>query len=65
MRLEYPREWLGNFNGRAKNGSIELIGEGLEDVERHDGRVSARKGEGGSEMMFEIMKGNASVRIGD
>ena len=73
--LQYPADWFGTLDGRAKNGSIELqISEnggdlnltGIKDDLVSPGfqSISASRGEGGSEVNFWVGNGQAEVLLG-
>ena len=68
LRLSYPREWAGRFEGTSVSGSLSAEGPGL-DVERGGGpglnRVSGKsKVDGGAELSFNSVSGGARLVVG-
>jgi hypothetical protein len=68
LRLTYPREWAGSFEGSSVSGHLSAEGPGL-DVERGGGpglkRVSGRsKVEGKAELSFSSVSGGARLVVG-
>jgi hypothetical protein len=68
LRINYPREWAGRFEGSSVSGSLSAAGPGLE-VERGGEpglkRVSGRsKVEGLAELSFSSVSGSARLDVG-
>jgi hypothetical protein len=58
LKLQYPREWWGRLYGLANRSNLTLQGPELKDIHHQDNRsVSARKGDGGSELLFAVHHG--------
>ncbi|KAF2663396.1 hypothetical protein BT63DRAFT_126211 [Microthyrium microscopicum] len=66
--VQYPAEWLGNLRGKTDNGTISLRGsfDDKKDISNsnHTEAISARKGQGGSDLRFKVGSGNAELIIG-
>ena len=68
LRLRYPYEWEGEFEGSSVSGGLSAQGRGLE-VERRDSpgskRVVGRKGENGEGYLnFHSVSGGAELYVG-
>jgi hypothetical protein len=68
MGLRYPKEWQGNINGTSLSGELHLQGKELELLSKNDepgkNHVEAKKGNGGSSMLFDTVSGQCDVTIG-
>jgi hypothetical protein len=75
--LVYPVEWTGHLNGSVMDGTIVLRGSVDDDLDNEsdarsadgsikvsNGTVERRRGDGSSELKFEVGKGNAVVDVG-
>jgi hypothetical protein len=65
MRLQYPKQWLGQVEGRTSKGHIMIHGPELEDVEWGENSVSARNGHGGSTLNFTSDYAIVDLGIGE
>jgi hypothetical protein len=69
LDLTYPQEWEGHLDGTSVSGALHLEGRDLEliDETNEPGRshVEAKKGKGGSRMIFKTVSGRCEVKIGD
>ncbi|TEY76375.1 hypothetical protein BOTCAL_0059g00040 [Botryotinia calthae] len=69
----YPLAWIGNIEAKTISGRIEIEGEGIDIVERHDGwgykNIKARKGverdEDGSSVRLETLNAAIALRISE
>jgi DUF4097 and DUF4098 domain-containing protein YvlB len=68
MDLTYPQEWEGSVEGQSFNGTVHLQGKDLVLVKEEEregfNQVEARKGSGGSTMVFGTVSGGCEVRVG-
>ncbi|KAJ4337793.1 hypothetical protein N0V95_008225 [Ascochyta clinopodiicola] len=68
MGLKYPKEWQGKIDGTSLSGELHLQGRELQLVSENDtpgkNHVEARKGDGGSEILFDTVSGRCDVRVG-
>ncbi|KAF2477023.1 uncharacterized protein BDR25DRAFT_330944 [Lindgomyces ingoldianus] len=70
MDLTYPQEWEGHLEGSTLNGSLHLEGRDLELIHQGEdvpggSRVEAKKGGGGSNMLFKTVSGSCEVKVGN
>jgi hypothetical protein len=66
--LEYPKEWQGHIDGTSLSGELHLQGKELELLSENDepgkNHVEAKKGDGGSKMVFDTVSGGCDIKIG-
>ncbi|KAH8726884.1 hypothetical protein GQ44DRAFT_678704 [Phaeosphaeriaceae sp. PMI808] len=62
LTVKYPYSWYGRMEAQIKNGPINFDSSALEDFERGEGYVKARRGKDG-ESQLEISVGNGSLDI--
>lgn len=68
MGLKYPKEWQGHVDGTSLSGELHLQGNELELLGKNDelgkNHVEAKKGAGGSKMVFDTVSGGCEIKIG-
>ncbi|KAF2637287.1 hypothetical protein P280DRAFT_509913 [Massarina eburnea CBS 473.64] len=66
--LKYPQEWSGHLEGQSFNGTVHLQGKDLELLKQEEREgfnlVEAKKGNGGSTMVFGTVSGGCEVKVG-
>ncbi|KAF2628021.1 hypothetical protein BU25DRAFT_457895 [Macroventuria anomochaeta] len=66
--LIYPKEWQGHIDGTSLSGELHLQGKELELLNENDtpgkNHVEAKKGDGGSRMVFDTVSGGCDIKIG-
>ncbi|KAF1925492.1 uncharacterized protein M421DRAFT_237112 [Didymella exigua CBS 183.55] len=66
--LKYPKEWQGHVEGTSLSGELHLQGKELELLRKNDepgkNHVEAKKGTGGSKMVFDTVSGGCDIKIG-
>lgn len=66
--LKYPKEWQGHIDGTSLSGELHLQGQELELLSENDtpgkNHVEARKGNGGSKMVFDTVSGGCDIQVG-
>lgn len=66
--LTYPQEWEGHLEGQSVTGVLHLEGKDLELIRQDEkpglNRVEAKKGNGGSTMVFKTLNGGCNVLVG-
>ena len=66
--LMYPKEWQGHIDGTSLSGELHLQGQELELLSENDtpgkNHVEAKKGDGGSKMVFDTVSGGCDIQIG-
>lgn len=67
--LKYPKEWQGHVDGTSLSGELHLQGKDLELLGQNDtpgkNHVEAKKGNGGSQMVFNTVSGGCDIKIGE
>ena len=68
VRLKYPKEWQGHIGGTSLSGKLHLQGKELELLSENDtlgkNHVEAKKGDGGSRLVFDTVSGGCDIKIG-
>lgn len=68
MKLNYPQEWEGHLEGQSVTGVLHLQGKDLELIRQDErpgmNRVEAKKGNGGSTMVFKTLNGGCDILVG-
>lgn len=65
LRLRYPYDWYGEMEARIRHGVLEFDGSSLEDMERGEGYVKAKRGrKGESRMEASVGTGILDVLLG-
>jgi hypothetical protein len=68
LKLNYPQEWEGHLEGQSVTGVLHLQGKDLELIRQDErpgmNRVEAKKGNGGSTMVFKTLNGGCDVLVG-
>lgn len=65
LRLRYPYSWLGNMEAQIEEGSLDFDSSALEDLERGEGYVKARRGKTGeSQLGVQVGVGELSIKLG-
>jgi hypothetical protein len=65
MRIRYPYSWYGDLEGAASKGQLEFDGSKLEDVERGEWWVKARRGHTGESFMESwVQEGDLDIKVG-
>ncbi|KAF3036350.1 hypothetical protein E8E12_007871 [Didymella heteroderae] len=66
--LKYPKEWQGHIDGTSLSGELHLQGKELELLSENDepgkNHVEAKKGDGGSKLIFDTVSGGCDIKIG-
>ncbi|KAL1653917.1 hypothetical protein SLS61_003318 [Didymella pomorum] len=66
--LKYPKEWQGHVDGTSLSGELHLQGKELELLSENDepgkNHVEAKKGDGGSMLVFDTVSGGCDIKIG-
>ncbi|KAJ4360748.1 uncharacterized protein N0V89_001315 [Didymosphaeria variabile] len=66
--LAYPQEWEGHLEGQSVTGVLHVQGKDLELIRQEErpglNRVEAKKGNGGSTMVFKTLNGGCDVSVG-
>lgn len=66
--LTYPEEWEGHLEGTSMEGMLHLQGQNLELIRQDErpglNRAEAKKGNGGSNMVFNTVSGGCEVKVG-
>lgn len=66
--LKYPTEWQGHIDGTSLSGELHLQGNELELLSQNDtpgkNHVEAKKGDGGSKMVFDTVSGGCDIEVG-
>lgn len=65
LELRYPDSWCGDIDARIGNGEIRLNATLLSDIQRGDGYVKAKRGEGDSQIEAHVGSGKLDIIIGD
>lgn len=68
LGLKYPGEWQGHVDGTSLSGELHLQGKELEllskNAEPGKNHVEAKKGGGGSTLIFDTVSGGCDIKIG-
>ncbi|OAG11944.1 uncharacterized protein CC84DRAFT_1079908 [Paraphaeosphaeria sporulosa] len=68
INLTYPQEWEGHLEGQSVTGVLHVQGKDLELIRQEErpglNRVEAKKGNGGSTMVFKTLNGGCDVLVG-
>ena len=68
LGLKYPKEWQGHIDGTSLSGELHLQGKDMELINQNDtpgkNHVEAKKGSGGSKMVFSTVSGGCDIKIG-
>lgn len=68
IKLNYPQEWEGHLEGQSVSGMLHVKGKDLELIRQDEkpglNRVEAKKGNGGSTMVFNTLNGECTVLVG-
>jgi DUF4097 and DUF4098 domain-containing protein YvlB len=68
ISLTYPQEWEGHLQGQSVSGTLHVQGRDLELIRQEErpglNRVEAKKGSGGSTMVFNTVNGGCDVSVG-
>ncbi|KAF9741608.1 hypothetical protein PMIN02_004177 [Paraphaeosphaeria minitans] len=69
INLTYPQEWEGHLEGQSVTGVLHVQGKDLELIRQEErpglNRVEAKKGSGGSTMVFKTLNGGCDVLVGE
>ncbi|KAF2449882.1 hypothetical protein P171DRAFT_451942 [Karstenula rhodostoma CBS 690.94] len=69
INLTYPQEWEGHLEGQSVSGALHVQGKDLKLIRREErpglNRVEAKKGDGGSTMVFKTLNGGCDVLVGE
>jgi DUF4097 and DUF4098 domain-containing protein YvlB len=68
INLTYPQDWEGHLEGQSVTGSLHVQGKDLKLIRQEErpglNRVEAKKGNGGSTMVFKTLNGGCGVLVG-
>lgn len=65
MTLRYGYDWLGELEADIRNGVLDFDGSSLENVERSEGYVKAKRGKiGESQINAHVVNGQLDIKLG-
>lgn len=68
IKLVYPQVWEGHMEGESVSGTLHVEGRDLKLIRQEErpgmNRVEAKKGSGGSTMVFKSLNGGCDVLVG-
>jgi hypothetical protein len=65
LELRYPFSWFGQMEAQIEHGPLYFDASALEDVERGEGYVKAKRGKGGeSRMRAQVGTGKLDIEVG-